>query len=116
MTEIIGNVALMKAAEPVIEEAVRRLVEAADPVKVILFGSYARGEVTRHSDLDFLVILPTIESKYLEMVRLRRAIGSVGLPVDVLVYSVKEIEERGHLLGTTLHHALREGRLVYESA
>jgi predicted nucleotidyltransferase len=99
-----------------VETAVRRLVAAANPRKVILFGSYAEGRATSESDLDLLVIEREVASKRKEMVRLRKAIGSVGLPVDVLVYSEKEVADWGHLPGTALYWALKEGKVLYEAA
>src|SRR5436305_8689177 len=48
--------------EHLIEEATHRLVEAAHPEKIILFGSYARGDFDKRSDLDLLIILPEVES------------------------------------------------------
>jgi predicted nucleotidyltransferase len=99
-----------------IATAVRRLVAAASPRKVILFGSYAEGKATADSDLDLLVIEREVGVKRQEMVRLRKAIGSVGLPVDVLVYSEEEVADWGHLPGTTLYWALKEGKVLYEAA
>ncbi len=48
--------------DAVIHEAGRRMLQAAPPgSRVILFGSHARGEASEHSDLDFLVIEPTVQ-------------------------------------------------------
>jgi len=102
--------------EKVIEEATRRLVEAAHPEKIILFGSYARGDFSHDSDLDFLVILPTVEDPFAEMDRLERALLPLDLPVDVLVFSTDDVRERGHLRGTTLYHALTDGKIVHDAA
>lgn len=106
----------MTASSPVIEEAVRLLVEAAHPVKIILFGSFARGDYTEGSDLDFLVILPKVSNRHAEMVRLRWALSSLQVPMDILVYSTQEVEERGHLIGSVLYEALDEGKVLYEAA
>lgn len=95
--------------------AVQRLVETAKPSKVILFGSQAVGEETGDSDLDFLVIQPHVDSKVDEMARLRNAIGFIGVPVDVIVYSEKEVGEWGHLRGTVLYWALKDGKVLYEA-
>ncbi|TAJ29063.1 MAG: nucleotidyltransferase domain-containing protein [Nitrospirae bacterium] len=103
-------------AHEAIETAVQRLVAAANPRKVILFGSYAEGKATSESDLDLLVIEREVASKRKEMVRLRKAIGSVGLPVDVLVYSEEEVADWGHLPGTALYWALKDGKVLYEAA
>lgn len=98
-----------------IDLAVQRLVEAAHPRKIILFGSYAVGEATEDSDLDFLVVEREVPSKFREMARLRRAVGSMGLPVDILVCSEQEIADWAHLPGTALYWALKEGKVLYEA-
>jgi predicted nucleotidyltransferase len=96
-----------------IVEAVRTLVEAAHPERVILFGSYARGDARDDSDLDLLVIEREVPDKAKEMVRLRRALRPLRIPVDVLVASVAEVEDIGHLPGTPLYWALREARALH---
>jgi predicted nucleotidyltransferase len=68
-----------------IEAAVAILVREAEPEKVILFGSYARGEATADSDLDLLVVEKEVRHPHAEMARLRRALSPLRIPVDVLV-------------------------------
>jgi predicted nucleotidyltransferase len=97
-----------------IELAGQRIAEAAgSPARVILFGSAARGELTRDSDLDFLVIERDVENRVAEAVRLRDAVGR--MPVDVIVMDEDLAERRGKVRGTMVHHALREGRIVARS-
>ncbi len=94
--------------------AVATLAKAApDAEQILLFGSHARGGANSESDLDFLVIEPTVENRAREMVRLRRALRPLRVPVDVLVYSRAEVDHWGHQPGTALYWALREGRVVY---
>jgi predicted nucleotidyltransferase len=99
-----------------IETAARLLVEAAHPEKIILFGSYARGDFTKDSDLDLLVILPAVADRMEEMARLRMVLRDVPMAIDVVVYSRDEVEERQHLRGTMLYHALHEGKLLHDAA
>jgi uncharacterized protein len=80
--------------------------------RVILFGSAARGELTRDSDLDFLVIEREVENRIAEAVRLRDAVGRIGRPVDVIVMDEELANRRAKVRGTMVHHALREGRVI----
>ena len=98
--------------EALIAEAGRRLAEAAPDARVILFGSRARGQSRSDSDLDLIVVEPAIESRKAEFVRLRNALGEVGVPVDLIVYRNSEVEKWGNVPGTFLHSVLREGRVL----
>jgi uncharacterized protein len=100
------------AEETLIAEAGRRLAEAAPDARVILFGSRARGEARPGSDLDLLVIEPELRSRRDEFVRLRNALGEVGVPVDLIVYRASEVEKWGGIPGTFLHGVLGEGRVL----
>jgi predicted nucleotidyltransferase len=102
-------------SEQTVRQAVRRIRHAAQPSKIILFGSYARGDATDDSDLDLMVILPGKPDKVAEMIRLRQAVGSVGVGVDVLVFSEEEAQRRGQVPGTVLYWANKEGKVLYES-
>ncbi len=102
-------------SQKTIRQAVNRIVQAARPNKVILFGSYARGDVTPDSDLDLMVIMPGQPDKVAEMIRLRQAIGAVGTGVDVLVFSEEEAQRRGQVPGTVVYWANQEGKMLYEA-
>jgi predicted nucleotidyltransferase len=97
--------------DALIAEAGRRLLEAAPPrTRVILFGSHARGDAGRHSDLDFLVIEPSVEDVVEESVRLRRALRGLDVFVDIVVASEDEAEAWRDVYGSVIHAALSEGR------
>jgi predicted nucleotidyltransferase len=100
----------------ILHEAVRLLLEVAQPVKIVLFGSHARRDARPDSDLDLLVILPAVADRRGEMVRLREALRPLRLPIDVLVFSLRDVEEWGHVRGTVLYPALQEGIVLYEAA
>jgi uncharacterized protein len=96
-----------------IDAAVRILVEAAGPARIVLFGSHARGDAREDSDLDLLVIEPRVENRAREMVRLRRLLRPLRIPVDILVYSADEVARWGKQPGSALYWALREGTIVH---
>ncbi len=98
-----------------IHKAAAILGEAASPARVILFGSHARGDARPDSDVDFLVVEPTVPDRCREMVRLRRMLRPLRIHVDILVASEKEVEDWGALPGTTLYWALSEGEELYET-
>ncbi|HZL49232.1 MAG TPA: nucleotidyltransferase domain-containing protein [Solirubrobacteraceae bacterium] len=97
--------------DAVIQEAGRRLLQAAPPrTRVILFGSHARGEAGEHSDLDFLVIEPEVEDVVKESVRLYRTLDGLKVWADVIVRSEESVREWRDVYGTVINSALREGR------
>ena len=102
--------------EETISRAVRLLLEAAPGSRVILFGSYARGQGGPDSDLDFLVVEPKVESRRSEMVRLRDVLRPLRIPVDVLVVSKEVFQEWRDTPNTVFYEAAREGRVFDEVA
>lgn len=100
-----------------VQAAVQRIVETARPRRIILFGSYIRGTTNRNSDLDVLVIMDgEVENPRKESVRLRRALEGIMMPMDILVVSPRLVEELAESPGLIYREALRNGRIVYESA
>jgi uncharacterized protein len=99
-----------------IEAAVERLVAAAHaPVKVILFGSQATGLAQADSDVDLLVVEETIPDFSLEYTRLRRAVGSIGAGVDIVLLPRIEFERRQHWSSSAVFGAVRSGRVLFEA-
>jgi uncharacterized protein len=98
-----------------IAEAGRRLAaSASSPAQVVLFGSRARGEGSADSDLDFLVIEEHVESKLDEMVRLRDALATLDVPVDILVVSREEADRVRKRPGSLVRRALEEGLVLID--
>jgi len=99
-----------------IEKAVSTLVNEAHPLRVILFGSYARGEAKEESDVDFLVIYHELHQPRQEMTRLRRLLSPLKIPVDLLVVSEEHYDKWSEAPSTTLYWAKREGKVMYDAA
>ena len=99
-----------------LKAAVDRLVSAADPAKVLLFGSHARGDADSHSDVDLIVVERTVENRFEETVRLHQALAGLLLPADILLVSEAEFDERSRTPGTLEHAAAKEGRVLYDAA
>jgi uncharacterized protein len=99
----------------IIRQAVDRFVAQDASLKVILFGSQARGEATDNSDIDFLIIKASVKDKIGDMIQFRRALKGLGISADVMVCSQQEIIDWGHLPGTALYWALKEGKVLYDA-
>lgn len=93
---------------------VERVVERFDPLRIILFGSLARGEAHYDSDVDLLVVLPHVEDKRAMAVAIRCALADMPPPLDIFPTDPEELERKGDLVGNILRPALAEGRVVYE--
>jgi predicted nucleotidyltransferase len=103
-------------AQQAILDAARRLAAAASsPAQVIVFGSYARGDADEDSDLDLLVIEREVHDKADEYMRLHRAVGAIGVGVDVVVLSRDDFNRRSQVPGTLPYWAQKEGRLLYDA-
>jgi len=97
-------------------EIVQRILAAATPDRIILFGSAAAGQMTRDSDIDLLVVEPAPGNTREESVKIRRALGDVGRPVDVIVISTERFEETKKIFGGIAYPAHKYGRVLYEAA
>lgn len=97
-----------------IDEAAKVLAQTANhPTKIILYGSYARGNARDDSDLDLLVIEEHPQDRHHEIVRLQRALAHLGVPADVVVVSQRQADEWRAVQGTMIREALTEGRVLY---
>jgi predicted nucleotidyltransferase len=95
-------------------EITRRILAASNPTKIILFGSYARGDFGPDSDLDLLVILEGVDSPRSESVNLRRCLRGLLVPVDILVATPEQVERHQNTIGLIYRSALEEGKVLYE--
>ena len=102
--------------ETLLEEVVRRVLTVARPERIILFGSAATGQMTEDSDLDLLVVEPAPANTRDRSVRIRRALGDVQYPVDVIVMSSERFEETKNIIGGIAYPAQKYGRVLYEAA
>jgi predicted nucleotidyltransferase len=99
-----------------VDLAVKAAIEVADPSRVILFGSWAKGEAKWDSDLDMAVLIrDSAESQLLEIRRaLRRKLDDVPMTID-LVMATEGLANcfRGEI-NSIYHRILVEGRVAYE--
>jgi len=92
-----------------------RIARKFHPVRIILFGSWARGEARPDSDLDLLVVLEKAEHKRKIAIEIGNSLSNLPISKDIIVTTPEEIEERGKIVGDILRPALEDGKIIYES-
>jgi predicted nucleotidyltransferase len=97
----------------VLREIVRRIVTVAQPERIILFGSAARGALTADSDVDVLVVKANVHRRKLAQAIYLNLIG-VGRAVDVVVATPEDLEQYRDTPGLIIAPALRDGKVIYE--
>ncbi len=101
-------------AQEQIESVVQVIVEGYDPMKIILFGSYAYGHPTKDSDLDLLIIKDGEASGIQRTRRVRNILKDFSIPIDVIVKSSQEFDMFKDVIGTVIYPANKYGKVVYE--
>ena len=98
-----------------LDRVTRSIVDQIDPLRIILFGSAARGEMHAHSDLDFLVIKERLGPRRGETSgRIRGRLPAERRAVDILLISPEEVEQNRDEVYQAVGQALAHGRTIYE--
>ena len=104
------------APQAAIEEMVRRLAERFAPERIILFGSHARGDAQRDSDVDLLVLFAEVEDPRKRAAEMYEALSGLGVAKDIVVSTTAQFERYKNVANTVHWPAAREGKILYERA
>jgi len=96
-----------------IENVARRLGDAAQAERVILFGSYARGNPSENSDVDFLVVAPSDLPRFKRSRELYQLFKPYPFAMDILVYTPEEIRQDGSNPLSFVASVMKEGKIIY---
>jgi predicted nucleotidyltransferase len=100
--------------EPLLRTIAAEIQAAIPDAEVRLFGSRARGTERPDSELDLLVTVPdewlASHSRFVETDALGWKLAHHRLPIELLVYSASEVEERRHGRTNVIAEAFRYGR------
>ncbi len=100
--------------QELIDEVVRTIVEHCRPERIVLFGSHARGDAGPDSDLDLMVEMESDLPPAQRRGMVRRLFDEELFPLDVVVYTPREIVEQRAHFGSLMSYIDREGRVLYE--
>jgi predicted nucleotidyltransferase len=97
----------------VLSEVVKRVVRAARPEKIMLFGSAARGDMGPYSDLDLLVIKRGRFNRRQLVSKIYDALYGAGAAVDIVIVTPEEVQRYRDAPWLVISSAVREGQVVY---
>jgi predicted nucleotidyltransferase len=108
----ISQKRLEKPTRQKIQALAEAIVHKFHPEKIVLFGSHAYGTPTRESDVDLLIIMKARRRPVEQAVAIRRAMNC-PFPIDLLVRTPEQIEERLRLGDFFLREILSRGKVLY---
>jgi predicted nucleotidyltransferase len=96
-----------------LDDIVRRL-QSMHPVRIVLFGSAARGEADRMSDLDIVVVAERVAPRFLDRIADAYDLIDPTYGLDILIYTPSEYAAMLAAENTLIERVEREGRVLYE--
>jgi uncharacterized protein len=97
-----------------IDQVVEQIVEKFKPQKIILFGSYARGNPRPESDVDLLVVMETPLKEVKQSIEIHHQLD-IMFGLDLLVYTPKHLQERLEMGDWFIRDVIKEGKVLYEA-
>lgn len=105
----------MKPDQGLLYELVRRIVDAVHPMRIILFGSAARGEMGPNSDLDTLVIMPDGSHRGKTAQEIYCHLWGLGFAKDIVVVTESDVREYVANPSLVIQEALETGKELYHA-
>jgi len=110
--------AALEALAPTQEKvdlAVKTAIEVAQPSRIILFGSWPRGEAKWDSDLDLAVLMPDAAEAELGKIHvaLRRKLEEIPMTIDLVVTTEGCAGQFRGSVNSIYHRILQDGQVVY---
>ena len=100
-----------------IEEYCREVVRRLNPQAVILFGSFASGDINEGSDID-IVVIADFQVSFLDRIKLLLdlvALGDFGLPIEPIGYTSKEFEKMKQAGNRFIREVVDRGKVIYKA-
>jgi predicted nucleotidyltransferase len=107
-------VAFPPITEELLQEAVRQILSVGSPEKIVLFGSWARGQARPDSDLNLLIIEESDLPRYRRAGRYRMALLGLFPAKDIVVWTPSEVALWRDVPNAFITAILAEGRVLYE--
>lgn len=96
-----------------LKDVIERVVEAASPNRIILFGSRARNDAGARSDVDLLVVVESVRSRRALAAKIYEALADIHIPADVVVATENDLRRNRGVRGALVNRAVEEGVTLY---
>ena len=96
-----------------IKRIVKQIAEKYKPEKIILFGSFAYGKPNKDSDVDLFIVKKTKKTRGERLMEVERMFLDRIIPLDILVYTPKEIKNRLSLGDFFIQDIVEKGKILY---
>jgi predicted nucleotidyltransferase len=106
----------MTIDQDTLSRLVAKIVETVHPRRIILFGSAARGQMGRHSDVDLLVVMPDGIHRRRTAQAIYLGLNGTGIAKDIVVVTESDVRMYDDNPSLVLFPALREGREIYRAS
>ena len=97
-----------------IKDIVGRIALNYNPERIILFGSYAKGNYNEDSDLDFILIKDTSTPRNKRGKEVRRLFYGLPIPMDFKIYTTSEFNAELMNQYSFLSSAIKDSKVLYE--
>jgi uncharacterized protein len=106
----------LRPTQEKVDLAVETAVEIANPLRVILFGSWARGDAKWDSDLDMAVLMPDSAEPRLAEIRraLRRKLDTISMTIDLVIATEEFANRFRGEVNSIYSRILLDGQIAYE--
>ncbi|MBU4344408.1 MAG: nucleotidyltransferase domain-containing protein [Proteobacteria bacterium] len=99
-----------------LKKAIKTIVKIAEPDKIILFGSHAKGDDKPDSDYDLLVLKRGVQKQRSLTQKIYLSFKDIGAPIDVIVADLDKYEHLKTDPYLIYSEADKNGRMVYEKS
>jgi uncharacterized protein len=95
-------------------DVVQTIVRRYTPLRIVLFGSYARGDYNAASDVDLLLLVADAGDWFERGLEFKRLIPDEPLPVEAHIYTAREYAQMKAADNPFVHQIETEGKVLYE--
>ena len=92
---------------------VNKLVEELNPYLIILFGSFARGDINEGSDVDILVVAD-FKEPFLDRIKKLLDLNEFKIPIEPIGYTVDEFEKMREGGNPFILEVVKRGKVLYK--